>query len=104
VTELKDTEIPRTGSLADIHLPKILAEVQVAESISNKLVEKLRTADSKYAENLEKSRKERASEWDSFVHDMTTKCIRIDNLYKGKQEEVRKLYLKAEEPFLRTSP
>jgi hypothetical protein len=104
VTELKDTEIPRTGCLADIHLPKLLAELQVAESISDKLTDKLKASDSKYAENLEKSRKERATEWDSFVHDMTTKCIRIDNLYKDKQEEVRKLYLKAEEPFLKSIP
>ena len=104
VTELKDTEIPRTGSLADIHLPKFSAELQVSESISDKLVQKVSTAEQLYSEKLEKNRLERAAEWDSFVHGMTTKCIRIDSLYKDKEEEVKKLYLKAEEKFLIRPP
>lgn len=104
VSVLKDTEIPRTGCLAEIHLPKLLANLQIAESISDKLLDKLKSSDSKYTEALEKSRNERSAEWDSFVHDMTTNCIRIDNLYKEKQEEVRNLYLKAEEPFLKSTP
>jgi hypothetical protein len=104
VTELKDTEIPRTGSLADIHLPKLSAELQVSESISDKLVEKVGKAEEQYIEKLAKRRSERAAEWDSFVHDMTTKCIRIDNLYKVKEEEVKKLYLQADEKYLVRSP
>jgi len=103
VTELKDTEIPRTSSLADIHLPKLLGELQVSESISEKLIYKLQASEPKYKEKLEASREERTKEWDSFVHDMTTKCIKIDSIYKDKGEEVKKLYLKAEEPFIRKS-
>jgi len=100
VTELKDTEIAKTESLADIHLPKLSAELQVSESISDKLVDRVSSAEKLYAEKLEKKRKARTAEWDSFVHGMTSKCIRIDSLYKDKEEEVRQLYQKAEEKFL----
>lgn len=49
---------------------------------------------------LEKKRSERALEWDAFVHEMTKKCIRIDNSYKAKEDEVRELYKKAEVKLL----
>jgi hypothetical protein len=102
VTELKDTEIPRAASLADIHLPKLSAELEVAVSISDKLIQRTSsTADEKYAKKLEIGRAERAKEWDAFVHEMTTRCIRIDGNYKAKEDEVRKLYLQAEEKLLK---
>jgi len=97
VTELKDTELLKTQALADIHLPKLGLELQVAESIASKLNQKRSTADAESASKLEVKRKERAVEWDAFVHDMTSKCIRIDNSYKEKQSEIVDVYKKAED-------
>ncbi|CAG7828269.1 unnamed protein product [Allacma fusca] len=103
-TELKDTEITKVKSLADIHLPKLSAELQVAESISKKLLQKAESSDKVSAARLEQKRSERAAEWDAFVHDMTKKCIRIDNAYKAKEDEVRDLYQKAEVKLLASNP
>ena len=100
VTELKDTEVPKVKSLADIHLTKLSAELQVAESISDKLLKKADSLEKASSVRLEQRRAERAQEWDTFVHEMTNKCIRIDNSYKAKEDEVRELYKKAEEKLL----
>jgi hypothetical protein len=100
VTELKDTELSKTQALADIHLPKLALELQVAESIANKLNHKRSLADGEREVKLDLRRKERATEWDTFVHDMTSKCIRIDKSYKDKQEEIVGVYKKAEEKLL----
>lgn len=100
VTELKDTEISKAKSLADIHIPKLSAELQVAESIADTLLEKRLKAETEISFQLEKKRQDRTIEWDKFVHDMTNKCIRIDNTFKDKEEEVRELYKKAEEKLI----
>ena len=97
---MSEIEIPRAQSLGDIHLPKLISEVQVAESISDKLMNILDTSETKYKEILEQTRANRTTEWDAFVHDMTTKCIRIDNLYRDKQNEARASYQRAEEKLL----
>jgi len=100
VTELKETELENTQALGDIHLPKLAAELQVAESIANKLNKKRSTADKTVEEKLVKHRQERVVEWDSFVHDMTAKCVKIDGNYKDKQEEIRRVYKNAEDKLL----
>lgn len=97
VTEIKDTETNKCQSLADIHIPKLSAELQVAESIADTLLAKRLKAEADITAQLEKKRQDRTIEWDTFVHDMTNKCIRIDNTFKGKEDEVRELYKKAEE-------
>lgn len=96
VTELKDSEINKSKSLADIHIPKLSAELQVAESIADKLLNKRLKSEEDITKQLEKKRQDRTQEWDTFVHDMTSKCIRIDNTFKEKEEEVRELYKQAE--------
>jgi len=102
VTELKQTEIPRAGSLADIHLPKLSAELEVAVSISDKLIQRTSAAaEEKYNQKLEQGRAERVIEWDTFVHEMTTRCIRIDGNYKVKETEIRHLYAQAEQKLLK---
>ncbi|CAL8073526.1 unnamed protein product [Orchesella dallaii] len=97
VTELKDSEITKAKSLADIHIPKLSAELQVAESIADTLLDKRLKAEKDISLELERKRQERSVEWDTFVHDMTNKCIRIDNTFKEKEDAVRVLYKKAEE-------
>lgn len=97
VTEIKDTETNKCQSLADIHIPKLSAELQVAESIADTLLAKRLKAEADITAQLEKKRHDRTIEWDTFVHDMTNKCIRIDNTFKGREDEVRELYKKAEE-------
>ena len=97
VTELKGSELQTTTSLADIHLPKLAVDLQVAESIANKLIKKRASADSETLEKLERRREERVVEWDTFVHDMTAKCVKIDNSFAVKQEEIREAFRKTEE-------
>lgn len=97
VTELKDSEITKSKALADIHIPKLSAELQVAESIADTLLSKRLKAEEEITNQLEKKRQHRTVEWDTFVHDMTNKCIRIDNTFKEREEEVRALYQKAED-------
>jgi len=104
VTELKDSEITKAQSLADIHIPKLSAELQVAESIADSLLEKHLKVEGENTKQLERKRQERTTEWDTFVHDMTKKCIRIDNTFKEREEEVRILYKKAEEKIVEPSP
>lgn len=72
-------------------------ELHVAESIANKLIQKRSTADRDVETKLDKRRGERAVEWDTFVHDMTAKCVKIDNNFVIKQEEIRDAFKKTEE-------
>jgi len=72
-------------------------DLQVAESIASKLITKRATADSETLAKLEKRREDRVVEWDTFVHDMTAKCVKIDNNFAIKQEEIREAFRKTEE-------
>lgn len=97
MTELKGAELQKTQALGDIHLPKLAAELHVAESIANKLIQKRSTADADVQTKLDKGRSERAIEWDIFVHDMTAKCVKIDNKFVEKQEEIKDAFKKTED-------
>src|SRR5437588_347435 len=100
-TDLKASELDKAQTLSDIHLPKLSAELQVAESIADKLIKKRSNADESFKAKLQERTALRAVEWDTFVHDMTARCVKIDNNFVEKQEDIKEVFRKTEEKILK---
>ncbi|KAJ9591629.1 hypothetical protein L9F63_001843 [Diploptera punctata] len=89
-TEIKETQIDRVKLASDVHLPNLNANLEVAVSMCNRILEKeeLHRSD----KTLEAKREIRKVEWETFIEDMTQKCTKVDATFSDKEEELREFY------------
>ncbi|XP_069675251.1 biogenesis of lysosome-related organelles complex 1 subunit 5 [Periplaneta americana] len=89
-TEIKETQLDRVKLASDVHLPTLNANLEVAVSMCNRILEKEEEHRSDTA--LLAKREIRKAEWESFIEDMTQKCSKVDATFEEKEEELREFY------------
>lgn len=93
-TELKENQLDRTEQLGDCHLPSLKANVDVALSMCERVLQREETFDIDRA--LEENRKVRKLEWVKFVNDMSEKCEKVNETFEEKEDEIREYYIDLE--------
>ncbi|PNF38097.1 hypothetical protein B7P43_G15425, partial [Cryptotermes secundus] len=89
VTEIKETQIDRVKLASDIHLPTLNANLEVAVSMCNRILEK---EEDHRSVALTTKRELRKAEWESFIDNMTQKCSKVDATFQEKEEELKEFY------------
>nr|XP_040565159.1 biogenesis of lysosome-related organelles complex 1 subunit 5-like isoform X2 [Lepeophtheirus salmonis] len=95
VTELRESEIDKIITQCDGIFPNLSANLLVAQSMSNKILDQGRTREIEQA--LENSKDTREKEWTSFMSEIQDTCAKIDDAYKRKEEDITTQYSKLEE-------
>lgn len=90
VTELRDCEVDKVKAQCDSTLPNLNANLLVAQSMCNKILDQSRRHEIDHA--LESSRQARDKEWTGFMNDIQDKCAKIDDAYRQKEEDLRERY------------
>ncbi|XP_014472526.1 PREDICTED: biogenesis of lysosome-related organelles complex 1 subunit 5 [Dinoponera quadriceps] len=93
-TELKESQLDRTEQLGDCHLPSLKANVDVALSMCNRVLQREEDFDSDSA--LNGNRLIRRNEWEKFVNDMSDKCQKVDRTFQEKENEIQEFYVDLE--------
>lgn len=89
-TELHAGQVDKLADLCDSTLPNLNANLLVAQSMCNKILEQARCSD--FDQALESSRQAREKDWSGFMSDVQDKCERIDDAYKQKEQDIRAHY------------
>ncbi|XP_076656609.1 biogenesis of lysosome-related organelles complex 1 subunit 5 [Halictus rubicundus] len=89
-TELKENQLDRTEQLGDCHLPSLKANVDVALSMCERVLQREQSFDIDKA--LEENRKVRKLEWEKFVNDMSEKCEKVNQTFDEKEDEIKEYY------------
>lgn len=93
-TELKESQLDRTEQLGDCHLPSLKANVDVALSMCNLVLQKEENFDSDSV--LSENRLARRTEWEKFINDMSDKCQKVDQTFQEKENEIEEFYVDLE--------
>ncbi|CAK9807106.1 Biogenesis of lysosome-related organelles complex 1 subunit 5 [Anthophora plagiata] len=93
-TELKESQHDRTEQLGDCHLPSLKANVDVALSMCERVLQREQDFDSDRV--LQENRKIRKLEWEKFVNDMSEKCEKVNQTFEEKENEIREFYIDLE--------
>ncbi|EFN88156.1 Protein Muted-like protein [Harpegnathos saltator] len=93
-TELKESQLDRTEQLGDCHLPSLKANVDVALSMCNRVLQREENFDSDSI--LNENRLIRRKEWEKFVNDMSDKCQKVDQTFQEKENEIQEFYVDLE--------
>ncbi|XP_066587557.1 biogenesis of lysosome-related organelles complex 1 subunit 5 isoform X2 [Prorops nasuta] len=93
-TELKQNQLNRTEQLGDCHLPSLKANVDVALSMCERVLQQEESFNSDKA--LQKHRTTRKYEWESFINDMSEKCQKVDQTFQEKIDEIKEFYIDLE--------
>ncbi|XP_046736535.1 biogenesis of lysosome-related organelles complex 1 subunit 5 [Diprion similis] len=94
-TELGQSQFGRTEQLGDCHLPSLKANLDVALSMCQRVLEKEDKAD--HENKLRANREARKGQWLKFINDMSDKCEKVDKTFEEKEEELREFYADLEE-------
>ncbi|XP_021931238.1 biogenesis of lysosome-related organelles complex 1 subunit 5 isoform X1 [Zootermopsis nevadensis] len=97
-TEIKDTQIDRVKLASDIHLPTLNANLEVAVSMCNRILEK--EEQHRSDTTLIARREIRKADWECFIEDMTQKCSKVDATFQEKEEELKEFYSDLEKKLL----
>ncbi|OAD54111.1 Protein Muted like protein [Eufriesea mexicana] len=100
-TELKENQLDRTEQLGDCHLPSLKANVDVALSMCERVLQREQDFDSDIA--LQENREIRKLEWEKFVNDMSEKCKKVNQTFEEKENEIKEFYIDIEEKLHITS-
>lgn len=95
VTELRDCEVDKVKAECDSIVPQVNANLLVANSMYNKILDQARTSEIEQA--LDSSRHARDKEWSNFIQDIQNKCEKIDDAYRKKEQDLRLHYIKLDE-------
>ncbi|KAG7189373.1 hypothetical protein KM043_017022 [Ampulex compressa] len=93
-TELKEDQLDRTEQLGDCHLPSLKANVDVALSMCERVLQRAENFNIDKA--LEENRDIRKLEWERFINDMSDKCQRVDQTFQEKENEIKEFYVDLE--------
>ncbi|XP_012235867.1 biogenesis of lysosome-related organelles complex 1 subunit 5 [Linepithema humile] len=93
-TELKESQLDRTEQLGDCHLPSLKANVDVALSMCNRVLQREENFVSDNA--LRQNRLIRKVEWEKFINDMSDKCQEVDQTFQQKENEIQDFYIDLE--------
>ncbi|XP_060813857.1 biogenesis of lysosome-related organelles complex 1 subunit 5 [Bombus pascuorum] len=93
-TDLKESQLDRTEQLGDCHLPSLKANVDVALSMCERVLQREQNFDSDIA--LLENREIRKSEWEKFVNDMSEKCEKVNQTFQEKENEIKEFYIDLE--------
>ncbi|KAJ8686781.1 hypothetical protein QAD02_022575 [Eretmocerus hayati] len=89
-SELGQNHLDRAEQLGDDHLPSLKANVDVALSMCECVLQK---EDQFNSDNrLEKNRQVRKEEWEKFVSDISEKCEKVDQEFLSKEQELKDFY------------
>ncbi|XP_015512327.1 biogenesis of lysosome-related organelles complex 1 subunit 5 [Neodiprion pinetum] len=94
-TELGQSQFDRTEQLGDCHLPSLKANLDVALSMCQRVLEKEDKTD--HENKLQVNREARKAQWLKFINDMSDKCEKVDKTFEEKEEELREFYTDLEE-------
>ncbi|XP_043789408.1 biogenesis of lysosome-related organelles complex 1 subunit 5 [Apis laboriosa] len=100
-TDLKESQLDRTEQLGDCHLPSLKANVDVALSMCERVLQKEQDFDSDIA--LQANREARKIEWEKFVNDMSEKCEKVNQTFEEKENEIKEFYIDLERKLHITS-
>ncbi|CAL7939819.1 biogenesis of lysosome-related organelles complex 1 subunit 5 [Xylocopa sonorina] len=100
-TELKESQLDRTEQLGDCHLPSLKANVDVALSMCERVLQREQDFDSDIA--LQENREIRKQEWEKFVNDMSDKCEKVNQTFEEKENEIKEFYIDLERKLHITS-
>lgn len=98
-TELQTSEVGKLNSSCDEHFPTVNANLLVAQSMCNKILDQAKNSELDQA--LESSRQAREKEWSSFMSEFQGKCEKIDDAYNQKEEALKEHYAKLEKDLLK---
>jgi len=98
-TELQTTKVKKLSSDCESAFPSIDANLLVAQSMSNKILEQARNSELEKA--LETSRETREKDWSTFMSDFQSRCEKIDDAYNQKEESLKEHYAKLEKDLLK---
>lgn len=93
-TELKENQLDRTEQLGDCHLPSLKANVDVALSMCERVLQREQDFDPDRA--LQENREIRKVEWEKFVNDMSEKCEKVNQTFEEKENEIKEFYIDLE--------
>ncbi|KOC61362.1 Protein Muted [Habropoda laboriosa] len=93
-TDLKESQHDRTEQLGDCHLPSLKANVDVALSMCERVLQREQDFDSDRV--LQENRELRKLEWEKFVNDMSEKCEKVNQTFEEKENEIREFYIDLE--------
>ncbi|XP_012149822.1 biogenesis of lysosome-related organelles complex 1 subunit 5 [Megachile rotundata] len=93
-TELKENQLDRTEQLGDCHLPSLKANVDVALSMCERVLQREQDFDPDIA--LQENREKRKVEWEKFVNDMSEKCEKVNQTFEEKENEIKEFYIDLE--------
>ncbi|XP_012267635.2 biogenesis of lysosome-related organelles complex 1 subunit 5 [Athalia rosae] len=94
-TELGQSQFDRTEQLGDCHLPSLKANLDVALSMCQRVLEQEEKTEND--KKLQVNRETRKSQWQKFINDMSSKCEKVDKTFEEKEEELRGFYQDLEE-------
>lgn len=100
-TELKESQLIRTEQLGDCHLPSLKANVDVAVSMCERVLQKEEEFDSDKA--LQRNRETRKLEWERFINEMSEKCEKVNQTFEEKENEIKDFYTDLERKLHITS-
>nr|CAD7399393.1 unnamed protein product [Timema cristinae] len=86
VTEIKDTQVDRVQLSADAHLATLSANLEVAVSMCDRILEKEQGQQMNPA--LLDKRESRKLEWQHFIEDMTSKCAKVDTTFEERDTQL----------------
>ena len=89
-TDLKESQLDRTEQLGDCHLPSLKANVDVALSMCERVLQREQNFDSDIA--LLENREIRKLEWEKFVNDMSENCEKVNQTFQEKENEIKEFY------------
>ena len=113
-TELQSGQVEKLVNTCDEQIPTINANLLVAQSMSNKILDQAKNSElvslpKKWKKNhwilfvfflqdqaLESSHQAREKEWSQFLNDFQNKCEKIDDAYNQKEKDLRLHFQKLE--------
>ncbi|KAI4494968.1 hypothetical protein M0804_001169 [Polistes exclamans] len=93
-TELDQNQLPRAEQLGDCHLPSLKANIDVALSMCERVLQRQEEFNSDLA--LQHNREIRKAEWEKFINDMSDKCQKVDKAFQDKENEIKEYYIDLE--------
>lgn len=93
-TELQSGQVEKLVTTCDDQLPTINANLLVAQSMCNKILDQAKHSELDQA--LESSRQAREKEWSHFLSEFQNKCEKIDDAYNQKEKDLRLHFQKLE--------